>query len=334
MSSSNQDYDEQGVDHQLLSEPSYAAVSEEYVQQHHDEHAANDDHQGRDHQEDHRAESYEPDNQGSGDQAHSGDQNQQSSSNRMVRKLVTRQATDWDCPSCNELNFGKRMECYKCKHPRYGNNSQTGDRRRPSNQMNSNDRTQPRVPRERRPGDWDCSCGKYNFENRSHCFYCRAPKPLDASVFSGYSQQQQPPIRGHQQQYQAYNGNMNDPYYDGSVQGNGYYGAPYPSYDRRDDRMYGRRDDRMYDRNNGGMYERPMNGPPGYSHPRGRYEDDGFNRGRGDGYGYGQQQGYGGGQMMQAPVAPQFYGQQSMNNPQRRERSRSRERNFRSNNGR
>ncbi|KAH6757568.1 hypothetical protein C2S51_038716 [Perilla frutescens var. frutescens] len=60
---------------------------------------------------------------------------------------------DWNCRSCQHLNFQRRDSCQRCGDPRPG----------------------PDV----RPGDWYCAvanCGAHNFASRSSCFKCGAGK--------------------------------------------------------------------------------------------------------------------------------------------------------------
>ncbi|KAF8406960.1 hypothetical protein HHK36_006081 [Tetracentron sinense] len=65
---------------------------------------------------------------------------------------------DWNCRSCQHLNFQRRDSCQLCGYPRLGGSA---------------------VGRGLigRAGDWYCSaanCGTHNFAVRSNCFRCSA----------------------------------------------------------------------------------------------------------------------------------------------------------------
>ncbi|KAK9741819.1 hypothetical protein RND81_03G130800 [Saponaria officinalis] len=92
---------------------------------------------------------------------------------------------DWNCRSCNHLNFQRRDSCQRCGDPRSG-----GTRGGDYGGFGNNDYGSfgggrsggpsygfagPDV----RPGDWYCSignCGAHNFASRSSCFKCGAFK--------------------------------------------------------------------------------------------------------------------------------------------------------------
>ncbi|CAK9198344.1 unnamed protein product [Sphagnum troendelagicum] len=85
---------------------------------------------------------------------------------------MNRKAGDWNCPSCQHMNFSRRDACLRCNEPRPGggggggggNNSEHGDH---SNNVGV------------RPGDWYCpssGCGAHNFASRNNCFKCGAFK--------------------------------------------------------------------------------------------------------------------------------------------------------------
>ncbi|KAJ8751890.1 hypothetical protein K2173_026101 [Erythroxylum novogranatense] len=84
---------------------------------------------------------------------------------------------DWNCRSCQHLNFQRRDSCQRCGGPRpsergdfYGS---FGGRSGGSSSFVFN--TGPDV----RPGDWYCTvgnCGAHNFAIRSSCYKCGASK--------------------------------------------------------------------------------------------------------------------------------------------------------------
>ncbi|KAG8381902.1 hypothetical protein BUALT_Bualt05G0021100 [Buddleja alternifolia] len=80
---------------------------------------------------------------------------------------------DWNCRSCQHLNFQRRDSCQRCHDPRPGDHAPSyGGRHAPSSFGFT---TGPDV----RPGDWYCAvanCGAHNFASRSTCFKCGALK--------------------------------------------------------------------------------------------------------------------------------------------------------------
>ncbi|KAK3438190.1 uncharacterized RNA-binding protein C17H9.04c [Eucalyptus grandis] len=82
---------------------------------------------------------------------------------------------DWNCRSCQHLNFQRRESCQRCGEPRAserGGDSYGGFGGRSGSPFRF---TGPDV----RPGDWYCSvdnCGNHNFASRSTCFRCGAPR--------------------------------------------------------------------------------------------------------------------------------------------------------------
>jgi len=73
---------------------------------------------------------------------------------------TNRRPGDWDCPSCEHMNFASRSTCRSCSNSRDGQQSNSG-----SNHS------------EARPGDWDCSsCQHLNFAKRDTCRNCGAQK--------------------------------------------------------------------------------------------------------------------------------------------------------------
>ncbi|RDX64839.1 hypothetical protein CR513_56552 [Mucuna pruriens] len=80
---------------------------------------------------------------------------------------------DWNCRTCNHLNFQRRESCQRCGEPRSGGDYGGGFGGRGSSSFGFT--TGPDV----RPGDWYCTvgnCGAHNFASRSSCFKCGAPK--------------------------------------------------------------------------------------------------------------------------------------------------------------
>ncbi|KAK1375848.1 TATA-binding protein-associated factor 2N-like [Heracleum sosnowskyi] len=91
---------------------------------------------------------------------------------------------DWNCMSCQNLNFQRRDSCHRCGEPRYGCIDRGGvdfsflngvSGMRGASLSSSFGITGPDV----RPGDWYCNignCGTHNFASRSSCFKCGAFK--------------------------------------------------------------------------------------------------------------------------------------------------------------
>ncbi|KAJ8431807.1 hypothetical protein Cgig2_027552 [Carnegiea gigantea] len=91
---------------------------------------------------------------------------------------------DWNCRSCNHLNFQRRDSCQRCGDPRpdggrgggdYGGRFGGG-----SSFGGGGGFSGPDV----RPGDWYCTvgnCGAHNFASRSSCFKCGAYKEESGS---------------------------------------------------------------------------------------------------------------------------------------------------------
>ncbi|KAF7830271.1 zinc finger Ran-binding domain-containing protein 2-like [Senna tora] len=88
---------------------------------------------------------------------------------------------DWNCRSCNYLNFQRRESCQRCGEARLGGDF-GGFGGRGSSSSSFAFTTGPDV----RPGDWYCTvanCGAHNFASRSSCFKCGAPKEVDGGGF-------------------------------------------------------------------------------------------------------------------------------------------------------
>ncbi|KAL3500349.1 hypothetical protein ACH5RR_039442 [Cinchona calisaya] len=83
---------------------------------------------------------------------------------------------DWNCRSCQHLNFQRRDSCQRCGEPRPGH--ERGDFGSFMGRGNSSSFGLPSGP-DVRPGDWYCTfgnCGAHNFASRSSCFKCGALK--------------------------------------------------------------------------------------------------------------------------------------------------------------
>ncbi|MED6203806.1 hypothetical protein PIB30_003098 [Stylosanthes scabra] len=87
---------------------------------------------------------------------------------------------DWNCRTCNHLNFQRRESCQRCGEPRgsstgAGAGGDYGGAFGGRGSSSFGFTTGPDV----RPGDWYCTvgnCGAHNFASRSSCFKCGAPK--------------------------------------------------------------------------------------------------------------------------------------------------------------
>ncbi|PKU62346.1 zinc finger Ran-binding domain-containing protein 2 [Dendrobium catenatum] len=79
---------------------------------------------------------------------------------------MNRKAGDWNCKSCNHLNFSRRDTCQHCGLPRIGVPAGFNEENQPP----------PRMV-EFKPGDWYCcSCCAHNYASRYSCFKCGASK--------------------------------------------------------------------------------------------------------------------------------------------------------------
>uniref|UniRef100_A0A453NQ87 RanBP2-type domain-containing protein n=1 Tax=Aegilops tauschii subsp. strangulata TaxID=200361 RepID=A0A453NQ87_AEGTS len=79
---------------------------------------------------------------------------------------MNRKPGDWDCRSCQHLNFSRRDLCQRCGEPRSAADRGSG----------SSFGTGFGAGSDVRPGDWYCTCGAHNFASRSSCFKCAAFK--------------------------------------------------------------------------------------------------------------------------------------------------------------
>ncbi|KAJ1704703.1 hypothetical protein LUZ63_004482 [Rhynchospora breviuscula] len=70
---------------------------------------------------------------------------------------------DWNCNSCNYLNFSRREMCQRCGDPRPASSYSP---------VSSGSGRTVSVLR----GDWYCSCGYHNFASRANCLKCGASK--------------------------------------------------------------------------------------------------------------------------------------------------------------
>ncbi|XP_020097703.1 TATA-binding protein-associated factor 2N-like [Ananas comosus] len=94
---------------------------------------------------------------------------------------MNRKPGDWNCRSCQYLNFSRRDVCQRCGDPRSNSSDRSdyanfgGGRGGSSFGFGGSDV---------RPGDWYCSCGAHNFASRSNCFKCNAFKE-DSAIGGG-----------------------------------------------------------------------------------------------------------------------------------------------------
>ncbi|XP_068648935.1 RNA-binding protein involved in heterochromatin assembly dri1-like isoform X1 [Aristolochia californica] len=95
---------------------------------------------------------------------------------------MDRKPGDWNCRSCQHLNFSRRDSCQRCGDARSGDRGDYGGyggRVGSSFGFTGSDV---------RPGDWYCSagnCGAHNFASRSSCFKCGAFKDDSATGYDG-----------------------------------------------------------------------------------------------------------------------------------------------------
>ncbi|KAI3877518.1 hypothetical protein MKX03_030628 [Papaver bracteatum] len=88
---------------------------------------------------------------------------------------------DWNCRSCQHLNFSRRDSCQRCGDSRSGERVDFGSfgGRGSSSSFGFSGS-------DVRPGDWYCAagnCGAHNFASRSSCFKCGAFKDESAGGF-------------------------------------------------------------------------------------------------------------------------------------------------------
>ncbi|KAK8923423.1 hypothetical protein KSP39_PZI019059 [Platanthera zijinensis] len=89
---------------------------------------------------------------------------------------MNRKAGDWDCKSCQHLNFSRRDSCQRCGDQRMGG-AEHG--------VNIFGGVRPAGVMEVKPGDWYCACGVHNFASRSNCFKCGGFKDGGLSIGPG-----------------------------------------------------------------------------------------------------------------------------------------------------
>ncbi|XP_023514792.1 TATA-binding protein-associated factor 2N-like isoform X1 [Cucurbita pepo subsp. pepo] len=102
---------------------------------------------------------------------------------------------DWNCRSCQHLNFQRRECCQRCGESRFladlglFGGGGGGSRGRSISSSSSSSYGGVASPgSDVRPGDWYCgvaNCGTHNFANRSSCFVCGAFKDESAATAAG-----------------------------------------------------------------------------------------------------------------------------------------------------
>ncbi|KAF5784530.1 putative Zinc finger, RanBP2-type [Helianthus annuus] len=91
---------------------------------------------------------------------------------------------DWNCATCQRLNFRRRTKCYRCGESHAG-----------LSRVRNNAPT-PRVC-EFRPGDWFCAavgCQAHNFADRCVCIKCGALKSIPFFFGVGHYTPVFPPV--------------------------------------------------------------------------------------------------------------------------------------------
>uniref|UniRef100_A0A1D1Z1S6 Putative RNA-binding protein C17H9.04c n=1 Tax=Anthurium amnicola TaxID=1678845 RepID=A0A1D1Z1S6_9ARAE len=93
---------------------------------------------------------------------------------------MNRKPGDWNCRSCQHLNFSRRDSCQRCGDMRSGDRNEYssfgGARGGSSFGFGGSDV---------RPGDWYCPCGYRNFASRSNCHKCGTFKDESAAAGGG-----------------------------------------------------------------------------------------------------------------------------------------------------
>ncbi|XP_031488477.1 uncharacterized protein LOC116256290 [Nymphaea colorata] len=95
---------------------------------------------------------------------------------------MNRKPGDWNCRSCQHLNFSRRDICQKCSEPRSSGDYSSFGGRGGGSSFGGYGTTGSDV----RPGDWYCTapnCGVHNFASRSSCFKCGAFKDDSGGAF-------------------------------------------------------------------------------------------------------------------------------------------------------
>ncbi|XP_038974835.1 uncharacterized RNA-binding protein C17H9.04c-like isoform X1 [Phoenix dactylifera] len=75
---------------------------------------------------------------------------------------MSRKPGDWNCRSCQYVNFCRRESCQRCGEAKLGVD-------RPDYTSNSG-------AWDVKPGDWYCLCGVHNYASRANCLKCGAAK--------------------------------------------------------------------------------------------------------------------------------------------------------------
>eukprot|EP01130_Rhizamoeba_saxonica_P012466 TRINITY_DN525_c0_g1_i10.p1 TRINITY_DN525_c0_g1~~TRINITY_DN525_c0_g1_i10.p1 ORF type:complete len:126 (+),score=12.56 TRINITY_DN525_c0_g1_i10:104-481(+) len=86
----------------------------------------------------------------------------------MITTRMSNGERDWDCTSCNYINFQYRQNCKSCGL----------DRSNPSYESShQDDRGSYYKSNQGRPGDWTCpNCHDLVFASRDKCRHCGTPK--------------------------------------------------------------------------------------------------------------------------------------------------------------
>ncbi|MQL82198.1 hypothetical protein Taro_014669 [Colocasia esculenta] len=99
---------------------------------------------------------------------------------------MNRKPGDWNCRSCQHLNFSRRDSCQRCGEPRSGGNSDRNvDYASFGGGRGGGSSFGGFTGSDVRPGDWYCACGGHNFASRSSCFRCGAFKDESTAGFEG-----------------------------------------------------------------------------------------------------------------------------------------------------
>merc|ERR1711972_229913 len=77
---------------------------------------------------------------------------------------------DWECPNCQDHNFGRNTECRRCGTPK----------------PEGANMVPPHLSkRQSRPGDWHCpACNDLQFERNTECRKCGYPKPEELETLA------------------------------------------------------------------------------------------------------------------------------------------------------
>ncbi|KAJ8610023.1 hypothetical protein CTAYLR_006624 [Chrysophaeum taylorii] len=97
---------------------------------------------------------------------------------------------DWICHQCQNNNFARRRECRRCGTPRSDRSTVVGERPPPQQHGSS----RPRGGGSSFiPGDWLCGrCSNHNFQWRTECKRCSAPRGADSQVIGKDGNVEQP----------------------------------------------------------------------------------------------------------------------------------------------